>query len=211
VILKSYSLLCAILLLAACSSFKGPGDYKTGADYPSTDTNPAPAAPPATDAATPSEESSPQAATFRLHWPVSDIRITQNFEPSKNPRHKGVDLGGRRGTPIYAAHDGHVVYTGRDFHGYGNMILLEYNNEWATLYAHLRKIQVREGEYIHAGTTIGTMGRTGRATGVHLHFELMHKKLPIDPLIYLQTGQQITYHPTNMFSTLGCRASATGG
>lgn len=163
----------SILPLIGCSHFQGPGNFKTGSDYPPTK--------PQVAESTPGDTT----ATFRLQWPVNVIRITQNFEPARNPRHQGLDLGGPRGTTIMAAHEGRVVYTGHDFHGYGNMVLIEFDDEWATLYAHLRRIRVRQGEYVHAGTTIGTMGKTGHATGVHLHFELMHKKEPIDPLLYL--------------------------
>ena len=98
----------------------------------------------------------------------------------------GVDLAGKRGYRIYAAHDGIVVYAGRGFRGYGNMILLEYDGQWATLYAHLDGFRVKTGDRVSTGQTIGTMGRTGRATGVHLHFELLKKKQPVDPLPYLR-------------------------
>jgi murein DD-endopeptidase MepM/ murein hydrolase activator NlpD len=169
--------------LTACAHYQGPGTFKTGSDYPAPPT----AAPLPDPLLTPSPGQGP----FQLRWPVSFVRITQNFEPAKNPHHKGLDLGGPRGTPILAAHEGLVVYTGRDFHGYGNMVLIEYNHEWATLYAHLQKIKVRQGQRIRAGSLVGNMGRTGHATGVHLHFELMHKKDPVDPLLHLSGTEYV--------------------
>jgi murein DD-endopeptidase MepM/ murein hydrolase activator NlpD len=66
------------------------------------------------------------------------------------------------------------------------MILLEYNDKWATLYAHLDRSRVKNGQEVKAGDVIGEMGRTGRATGVHLHFELMRDKQPIDPMPFLK-------------------------
>lgn len=117
---------------------------------------------------------------FRLYWPVSRIRITQPFK--RSPRHEGIDLGGGKGIPILAAHEGVVIYTGHDFSGYGKMVLLEYDSQWATLYGHLNDISVREGMIVKPGDRIGGMGNTGRSTGTHLHFELMQNRQPIDPL-----------------------------
>lgn len=121
---------------------------------------------------------------FRLYWPVKNVRLNRGFRSGEAP-HQGVDLGGLKGTPILAAHEGVVVYTGRDFRGYGNMVLIEFNNEWATLYGHLNEIVVAEGRIVKPGDPIGSMGRTGRATGVHLHFELIKEKSPVDPLPFL--------------------------
>lgn len=122
---------------------------------------------------------------FRLYWPVHQIKINRGFRPAKDPNHQGMDLGGPKGAPILAAHEGIVVYTGKEFRGYGKMVLIEYNSEWATLYAHLDRIDVRQGQILNPGDPIGAMGRTGRASGVHLHFELMNNKLPIDPMSHL--------------------------
>lgn len=126
-----------------------------------------------------------QPGEFNLAWPVRHVRINQHYAPPRNRRHQGIDLGGGRGTPILAAHEGIVVYTGNKFSGYGKMVLIEFDSRWATLYAHLDDIDVREGQRIYQGDQIGKMGRTGRATGVHLHFEVMRNKVPVDPLRYL--------------------------
>lgn len=123
---------------------------------------------------------------FELKWPVRFPKINRGYRPRSDHNHMGVDLGGKRGYRIYAAHDGVVVYAGNDFTGYGNMILLEYDSHWATLYAHLNGFRVSMGQRVLSGQTIGTMGRTGRATGVHLHFELLKKKQPVDPMPYLR-------------------------
>jgi murein DD-endopeptidase MepM/ murein hydrolase activator NlpD len=125
---------------------------------------------------------------IQLAWPVNAVHINQGFKtgPTKRTRHMGIDLGGTRNTPIHAAHDGYIVYTGRDFHGYGRMIILESKDKsYATFYAHLNQITTKEGKYIHAGDVIGKMGRTGHATGIHLHFELRIAQLAVDPTPYL--------------------------
>ena len=129
---------------------------------------------------------------FRLVWPVDYIKLTQSFAPRSNPNHQGVDLGGERGTPIKAAHYGLVIYTGKKYKGYGKMILIEFNEKWATLYAHLDSISVREGDIVNMGNVIGRMGDTGETSGVHLHFELIKDKQPINPLKYLKSMQEFT-------------------
>ena len=122
---------------------------------------------------------------FHLSWPVDYIELTQPFTPPSNPSHQGVDLGGKRGTPIKAAHNGIVIYTGQKYRGFGKMILIEFNEQWATLYAHLDLISVKEGDIVQVGDMIGQMGDTGRTSGVHLHFELIKDKQPVNPLKYL--------------------------
>ncbi len=125
---------------------------------------------------------------FRLIWPVDQINLSQGFKTF--PRHEGIDLTGPKGTMIRAAHEGLVIYTGEDFNGYGKMVLLEYDSQWATLYGHLDKISVREGEIVHAGQQIGSMGDSGRSTGVHLHFEVMNQRQPIDPVPLLNNANK---------------------
>ena len=129
---------------------------------------------------------------FKLVWPVEFVRINRGFRPASDTKHSGVDLGGRRGMPILASHEGIVVYAGREFRGYGNMVLVEYDRQWATLYAHLDEIGVKEGTILQPGDPIGSMGDSGKTTGVHLHFELMRNRDPVDPLQWLTDAPRIT-------------------
>jgi murein DD-endopeptidase MepM/ murein hydrolase activator NlpD len=185
---RRLALLGASSWLAACAHYQhgtgtyhGAGDFKTPADY-STPSNPAPPV-----ASNPPKDYSPK-REFKLFWPVGNVRVNRGFAEKERRRgkvHQGVDLGGPMGAPILAAHEGVVVYAGRDFRGFGNMVLIEYDKEWATLYGHLSRIEVKEGRIVLPGDEIGKMGKTGRASGVHLHFELMHKRQPVDPLRYL--------------------------
>ncbi len=124
-------------------------------------------------------------------WPVQQARFTRGFLPNKRRPHLGIDLAAPRGTPIMASQGGVVIYTGRDFKGYGNMILIENGHGWATLYAHLDKFYVREGAKVSQGDVIGAMGRTGRATGVHLHYEIRKNRGPVDPLPLLPAGREL--------------------
>ncbi|MEZ0392606.1 MAG: M23 family metallopeptidase [Pseudobdellovibrionaceae bacterium] len=126
-----------------------------------------------------------------FEWPVDDARMTRGFLPNRRKPHLGLDLAAPKGTKIYAAHEGQVIYAGRDFRGFGKMVLIEGAGGWATLYAHFSSIQVKEGQKVSQGQQIGLMGRTGRASGVHLHFEIRKAKGPVDPLLYLPGGTRL--------------------
>jgi len=106
--------------------------------------------------------------TGKFMWPANSHWV------SGNPYawwHRGIDLAGEAGDPVYAADGGIVLWAGSNSWGYGNMILLDHGNGWQTLYAHLSQIYVRCGQQILQGATIGAVGSTGRSTGPHLHFE----------------------------------------
>lgn len=129
-----------------------------------------------------------------LSLPTKNYQFVRGFKKARHGHraHKGLDLDGVTGDPIYAAHSGVVVYAGNGFSGYGKMILIEFDGTWATLYAHLNRFHVRTGEVVSRGDRIGDMGRTGRATGSHLHFELIKDKQPIDPLPFLRKDTLLT-------------------
>lgn len=125
-------------------------------------------------------------------WPVRKGRITQGFK-KRSRKHQGIDIAGQKNTPIYAAESGRVLYVGREFSGYGKLIIIEHGSDkWATFYAHLNRFKVSEGQRVRKGQIIGLMGRTGRATGVHLHFEIRYRLSPINPLQYLSRPQSLT-------------------
>ncbi len=88
--------------------------------------------------------------------------------------HNGVDIAARIGTPIYAAAAGEVIISrvGGYNGGYGNYIVVKHGNGMQTLYAHLDEVQISAGTSVSKGDQIGTMGNTGKSTGVHLHFEV---------------------------------------
>jgi murein DD-endopeptidase MepM/ murein hydrolase activator NlpD len=184
--LRSSSVGVALLasLLAGCAhyqagqGYQGAGNFRVSSDYAQNSTS-------TSARASRSPAAYDVSSTFQLNWPVRKIHINRGFHPANDPNHEGIDLGGRRNTPIYAAHDGRVIYAGHRFHGYGRMIMVEFDDHWATLYGHLNRIEVRQGQRVSIGQEIGKMGRTGHATGVHLHFELMKDHLPVNPLDYL--------------------------
>lgn len=125
-------------------------------------------------------------------WPVKKGTLTQKFK-KRSKKHEGIDIAARKNTPIYASESGKVLYAGREFNGYGKLIIIEHKGDtWASFYAHLNSFNVGEGQYVRKGQVIGVMGRTGRATGVHLHFEIRHNLRAVDPLDYLSRRALLT-------------------
>ena len=94
--------------------------------------------------------------------------------------HKGVDLACAEGTPVLAALDGVVLAAGRSG-SYGLYLRLCHADGVETLYAHLQYLFARPGQVLRAGQVLGTAGQTGRATGPHLHFELLARSVRYDP------------------------------
>ena len=99
----------------------------------------------------------------------------------KRSFHKGIDLGAPYGAPIMAAASGVVTYAGWAGN-YGKMIEIDHGNGFRTRYAHCSKIYVRIGQKVKQGQIIGRVGKTGRATTKHLHFEVRKNGKPINPL-----------------------------
>ena len=106
-------------------------------------------------------------------------------------------MGGRTGTPVYAAADGRVVYAGR-LGGYGNVIKIRHRDGFLTLYAHLHKFRrgIRRGKYVKKGQVIGYIGSTGMSTGPHLHFGLYKNGRPINPLGVIKITKKRLYGKT---------------
>lgn len=123
-------------------------------------------------------------------WPVEG-EITAGFGERVDPFsgeeafHPGVDIAAPSGTPVRAAADGIVMSAGREEAGYGNEIVIDHGFGLATRYGHLRRIYVVEGQEVRQGQVIGAVGMTGRATGPHLHYEVLIHETPVNPAKYL--------------------------
>ncbi len=111
--------------------------------------------------------------------------ITSPFGQRWTRPHEGIDLDANRGDSILAAADG-VVIEARNSRGYGRMVVIRHGTEYTTLYAHLDRLRVREGQSVQRGQVIGTAGDSGVATGVHLHFEIRRDGRPVDPAMYIR-------------------------
>ncbi|MDA8228173.1 MAG: peptidoglycan DD-metalloendopeptidase family protein, partial [Desulfitobacterium hafniense] len=116
-------------------------------------------------------------------WPLRG-RITSYFGYRGSEFHTAIDIEGNQGDPFVAAASGTVISTGWDG-GYGNSILIDHGNGVKTRYAHCSELLVTPGQSISKGDKIGTVGSTGRATGSHLHFEVIINEDYTNPLNYL--------------------------
>jgi len=101
-----------------------------------------------------------------------------------NRMHTGVDIDGASGTPIKSVTIGEVVFAGW-LSGYGNTVMIQHDEFYSTLYAHMRVIYVKEGAPVKQGTVIGEVGTTGWSTEPHLHFEIRKDGEPINPMTFL--------------------------
>jgi murein DD-endopeptidase MepM/ murein hydrolase activator NlpD len=131
-------------------------------------------------------------------YPIKDrISISSSFgrrlDPFKNSwsEHLGVDFQAPTGTSIIAAGDGVVTKAGRD-PVYGNLLVIDHGDRFQSRYAHASEILVSEGDKVQRGQTIAKVGATGRATGPHLHYEVLREGKLIDPSSMLlgQSSQQ---------------------
>ncbi|ACZ18725.1 Peptidase M23 [Thermanaerovibrio acidaminovorans DSM 6589] len=126
----------------------------------------------------------------RLAWPLVG-QIRSSFGVRVHPvfrtriMHTGLDISGSTGDPVRAAESGEVLYAGW-LRGYGQVIILDHGRDLTTVYAHLSKIEVNEGEKVSRGEQIGRVGSTGIATGPHLHFEVRVNGKAVNPMGYLK-------------------------
>ncbi|MEQ1683223.1 MAG: peptidoglycan DD-metalloendopeptidase family protein [Burkholderiaceae bacterium] len=131
-----------------------------------------------------------------LSSPMEFSRVTSGFAMRMHPiqnvwkQHKGVDYGAPTGTPIRSVGDGVVEFAGRQ-NGYGNVVEIRHSNQRSTLYAHLSRIDVRQGQHVEQGARIGAVGATGWATGPHLHFEVKVGGQQQDPMIMAKASEAV--------------------
>ena len=100
--------------------------------------------------------------------------------------HKGIDIAANTGDAVWASDNGTVIYAGWNATGYGNMVMIDHNNGYQTLYGHLSAVYVACGSSVYQGTPIGAAGATGNVTGSHLHFEVRKNGGFINPWYVLQ-------------------------
>jgi murein DD-endopeptidase MepM/ murein hydrolase activator NlpD len=98
--------------------------------------------------------------------------------------HAGLDFAAPQGTPIYATADGSVITAGNTGNGYGNHVIINHSYGYETLYGHMVRVKVRNGQNVKRGEVIGWVGSTGKSTGPHLHYEVHKNKDKIDPIYF---------------------------
>jgi len=107
------------------------------------------------------------------------------FGGLRSEKHVGIDFKGKIGDPVKSTAKGIVIFTGVKG-SYGKCIIIKHNNYLQTLYAHLSNSKVKVNQKIKAGEIIGTVGNSGRSTGPHLHYEVIHNDKKIDPKLFLK-------------------------
>ncbi|MBU1619505.1 MAG: peptidoglycan DD-metalloendopeptidase family protein [Gammaproteobacteria bacterium] len=130
-----------------------------------------------------SATNSVSSSKVRWAWPVRGP-ILAGFSKAEHGN-KGLDIGGKSGTPIKAAAAGEVVYAGNALRGYGNLVIIRHNDDFLSAYAHNRKLLVKERDTVVSGQTIAEMGNTD-APSVRLHFEIRFRGKSVDPKRYLK-------------------------
>lgn len=128
--------------------------------------------------------------------PVDNFRMTSKYGYREDPfrgrraRHKGVDMAGPIGTPIYATADG-VIGRAQWVSGYGKYIEIEHGGGIQTRYGHMSALNVVSNQKVKRGDLIGFMGSTGRSTGSHLHYEVRISGEPVNPMPFLQSSDYL--------------------
>ena len=121
--------------------------------------------------------------TFR--WPVRGKVITSYGAKTNGKSNDGINLAVPEGTPVKAAEDGVVAYSGNELKGYGNLVLVRHSNGYVTAYAHASEVLVKRGDTIKRGQIIAKSGQSGEVGSPQLHFEIRKGSSPVDPLQFL--------------------------
>lgn len=125
-------------------------------------------------------------AAARLIWPVQG-QVSSDYGPRGWRDHEGIDIRAPKDTKIQAAHDGVITFAGWK-RGYGQTVIVEQRN-FRTLYAHCNRVMRRKGDVVERGEIIATVGKTGNASGYHLHFEYRDwSGRPLNPLDFLPSS-----------------------
>ncbi|MCP4431712.1 MAG: peptidoglycan DD-metalloendopeptidase family protein [Gammaproteobacteria bacterium] len=117
-------------------------------------------------------------------WPLKSFDVSSEFGYRYGSLHAGIDLRAARGTDIHAAAAGRVVFSGTQ-DGYGHLVILDHGTGLQTVYAHNDRNHVAEGQLVKQGQVIGSVGRTGNASGYHVHFEFRRRGKAVNPADYL--------------------------
>ena len=113
------------------------------------------------------------------------IRVSSYGSKTNGKSNDGINLAVPEGTPVKAAEDGVVAYSGNELKGYGNLVLVRHSNGYVTAYAHTSEIMVKRGDTIKRGQVIAKSGQTGEVGSPQLHFEIRKGSSAVDPLQFL--------------------------
>ena len=134
--------------------------------------------------------------SYPVGTPVEKYYVSDRFGPRIDPfkkvrsQHYGLDMAGWPGSAVNATAPGTVIYSG--WYGpYGNMVEVDHGNGFRTRYGHMRKLSVKKNEQVELGQKLGEMGKTGRATGTHLHYEVWFADKVRDPMPFLKAAENV--------------------
>jgi murein DD-endopeptidase MepM/ murein hydrolase activator NlpD len=136
-------------------------------------------------AETPVKASETTGALPTFRWPVRGKVITAYGAKANGKANDGINLAVPEGTPVKAAEDGVVAYSGNELKGYGNLVLVRHANGYVTAYAHASELLVKRGDTIKRGQVIAKSGQSGEVGSPQLHFEIRKGSSPVDPLQFL--------------------------
>jgi murein DD-endopeptidase MepM/ murein hydrolase activator NlpD len=144
-----------------------------------------------------------------LRTPLDVVRVTSGFGMRKHPilgystMHQGVDFAASTGTPILASGGGTVEFAGRKG-GYGNFIKIRHNGQYETAYGHLSRFAkgLSQGDKVKQGQVIGYVGSTGRATGPHLHYEVIVEGKHVNPMKLKFAGRKLDKKELGQFEAV---------
>lgn len=118
-----------------------------------------------------------------IRLPMESFTITQGYRLF----HPGIDIAAPKGTPVYPIMDGMVTSVGRERFAYGNHVIIEHGGGLRSLYAHLAKIEVKEGEKVAKDSILGLLGSTGWSTGPHLHLQIEQNGHWVNPRAFFES------------------------
>ena len=167
----------------ATSKIASAGGAPQSARLASATTNIVDEKPAAEAAPVKSSEATGALPTFR--WPVRGKVITSYGAKTNGKSNDGINVAVPEGTPVKAAEDGVVAYSGNELKGYGNLVLVRHSNGYVTAYAHASELLVKRGDTIKRGQIIAKSGQSGEVGSPQLHFEIRKGSSPVDPLQFL--------------------------
>lgn len=132
------------------------------------------------------EEANPTGRPVEKGWISSYFGLRKDPITGRKTRHEGLDFAGKEGSNVIAVAAGVVVYSGKRY-GFGNMVDIDHGNGLVTRYAHNKENLVSVGDRVTKGQPIALVGESGRATGPHVHFEVLQNDRPVNPMNFIKS------------------------
>ena len=125
-------------------------------------------------------------SSSKFSWPVRGKVLSNYGAKSNGLFNDGINIGATRGAVVGAAENGVVAYAGNEVKGMGNLVIIQHDGGWMTVYAHMDSMVVRRGARVSVGQKIGTVGKTGKVDSPQLHFEIRKGTKAYNPTQYLK-------------------------